>query len=206
MYPRLFCDSNQTMQKIIYFHGYASSGASGTVQLLRRVLPDCEIIAPDIPLDPREALPFLRELCETEQPDLVVGTSMGGMYAQQMYGFKRLIINPAFWMSRLSKVLKIGTFNYLNKRKDKQMQGRVTKDTMAAFREMETHQFDGVTEEEKPLCQAMFGRHDPMVHGYDSFIEHYPAEQAEWFEGEHRVNDEVMKHAILPKILQMLEV
>ena len=41
--------------KLIYFHGFASSGASGTVQLLRKLLPEDEIIAPDIPVDPQEA-------------------------------------------------------------------------------------------------------------------------------------------------------
>ena len=47
--------------KLIYFHGFGSSGASGTVQLLRRLLPEDEIIAPDIPVEPLDALPYLRE-------------------------------------------------------------------------------------------------------------------------------------------------
>lgn len=46
--------------KLIYFHGFASSGASGTVQLLRKIFPSAEIIAPDIPVDPEEALPFCK--------------------------------------------------------------------------------------------------------------------------------------------------
>ena len=45
--------------KIIYFHGFGSSHASGTVEILRKVLPDDEIVAPDIPIDPVEALPYL---------------------------------------------------------------------------------------------------------------------------------------------------
>ena len=76
-------------KKIIYFHGFGSSGASGTVETLRNLLPDAEIIAPDILVDPFEALPFLKALCEDEHPDLVIGTSMGGMYAHQMRGYKR---------------------------------------------------------------------------------------------------------------------
>ena len=70
--------------KLIYFHGFASSGASGTVQLLRKMLPSAEVIAPDIPVDPEEALPFLKDLVEAEQPDVIVGTSMGGMYNRCM--------------------------------------------------------------------------------------------------------------------------
>ena len=91
--------------KLIYFHGFGSSAQSGTIRTLREMLPDFEVIAPDIPVDPADALPFLKQLCEDEQPDVVIGTSMGGMYAQQMFGFNRICVNPAFEMSVKSKVL-----------------------------------------------------------------------------------------------------
>lgn len=81
--------------KLIYFHGFGSSSASGTVENLRKLLPEDEVIAPDIPIDPVEALPYLKQLCADEQPDIVIGTGMGGMYAQQMRGFVRICINPA---------------------------------------------------------------------------------------------------------------
>ena len=106
--------------KIVYFHGFGSSGASGTVETLRNLLPDATIIAPDIPIDPVEALPFLKKLCEDEQPDIVVGTSMGGMYAQQMRGFVRICVNPALNMSTMSSVLKTGEHKFFNRRKDNQ--------------------------------------------------------------------------------------
>ena len=55
------------MKKILYLHGFASSGASGTVGLLRKELwekapPDrrATIVAPDIPLDPLVAFPMSR--------------------------------------------------------------------------------------------------------------------------------------------------
>ena len=41
-----------------------------------------------------ETLNSLIKLCADENPDIIVGTSMGGMYAQQMRGFKRICINP----------------------------------------------------------------------------------------------------------------
>lgn len=100
------------MKKLIYFHGFGSSGEGGTVKTLRELLPDWIVLAPDIPVDPKDALPFLKDLCQTEQPDIVVGTSMGGMYAQQMRGFKRICVNPAFYMSKQSKALKEGIFEF----------------------------------------------------------------------------------------------
>ena len=87
--------------KIMYFHGFGSSHASGTVEILRRELANDEIVAPDIPVDPVEALPYLTALCQTENPDLIVGTSMGGMYAQQMRAYRRVLVNPAFTMSTI---------------------------------------------------------------------------------------------------------
>jgi len=48
---------NNMKKTIIYLHGYGSSGLSNTVSYLRKQMPDCEVIAPDIPVDPKEALP-----------------------------------------------------------------------------------------------------------------------------------------------------
>ena len=88
----------------MYLYGFGSSAASGTVKTLRELLPDFDVVAPDIPVDPIEALPFLRGLCMNEVPDVVVGTSVGGMYAQQMRGYNRICVNPAFEMSKKSKM------------------------------------------------------------------------------------------------------
>ena len=72
------------MKRILYLHGFASSGASGTVELLRREFWErtdpahrAVVTAPDIPVDPLEAWPMLEALAYDEMPDLIVGTSMG---------------------------------------------------------------------------------------------------------------------------------
>ena len=59
-------------KKIMYIHGFGSSGATHTAQLLREYMPQCEVIAPDVPLHPEEAVAMLRQLAETEQPDLII--------------------------------------------------------------------------------------------------------------------------------------
>ena len=125
---------------MVYFHGFASSGATRTAELLRKIFPSSEILSPDIPVDPAEALPYLKAFCEEHRPDVVVGTSMGGMYAQQMRGFLRICVNPAFRMSTMSKVLHTGTFKFLNGRKDSQKEFRITADIIRHFNEMERHQ------------------------------------------------------------------
>ncbi|MBQ2446868.1 MAG: hypothetical protein II277_00465 [Bacteroidales bacterium] len=183
--------------KILYFHGFASSGTSGTVETLRNALPEDEIIAPDIPMSPAEALPMLRALCEQEQPDLIIGTSMGGMYAQQMFGYRRICVNPAFNMSKIGS-LKTGVHKYHNRRQDNAKEFRVTKDTMHEYAQMERLQFKGITAFDKENCIGLFGINDKVVNTYDVFRKYYP--NAIRFEGEHQLNDKVIRKVLLPLI------
>ena len=187
--------------KLIYFHGFGSSHASGTVETLRRELPNDEVVAPDIPVDPAEALPYLKELCEKEQPDMIVGTSMGGMYAQQMRGFKRILVNPAFTMSTNSKVLKTGEYHFFNGRYDGAKTFRITRDIIQHFNQMERQQFKGLTDADKANCYGLFGIHDTTVNTYDLFHKHYP--NVSRFDGEHRLNDKVLKKVIVPLIKEI---
>jgi predicted esterase YcpF (UPF0227 family) len=114
------------MKKILYLHGFGSSGASGTVELLRREFWNTDaahratVTAPDIPVDPAVAMPMLEALAYDEMPDLVVGTSMGGMYAQQLRGFTRICVNPSFTISQKYDVLYVGKHRWLNRRKGNQ--------------------------------------------------------------------------------------
>lgn len=192
--------------KIIYFHGFGSSHASGTVEVLRRELPDDEIVAPDIPVDPAEALPFLKELCEKEQPDLIIGTSMGGMYAQQMRGFKRVLVNPAFTMSTMSKVLKTGEHKFFNGRSDGAKTFRITRDIIQHHNQMERQQFKDITVEEKETCWCLVGVRDTLVANAEAlFKKNYLVDHVIRFEGEHRLNGKVIKKVLLPLIERLRE-
>lgn len=189
--------------KIVYFHGYGSSGASGTVDMLRRLLPGYEILAPDIPVDPVDALPYLRQYCAEQQPDLVIGTSMGGMYAQQMFGFRKICVNPAFNMSHASHVLKTGTHKFFNGRKDNQKEFTITRDTIAHFCQMERMQFKGITDFDRENTYGLFGIHDTMVNTYDLFKKYYS--HAIRFDGEHRLNEAALRRSVIPLVKEILE-
>ena len=86
-------------KKILYVHGFASGGQNGTVKTMGVLLPKTEIIAPDLPVEPEEAMTLLRSICDSEKPDLIIGTSMGGMYTEQLRGFDRILVNPAFHLA-----------------------------------------------------------------------------------------------------------
>ena len=185
-------------KKLMYLHGFGSSAASGTVKTLRELLSDFDVVAPDIPVDPAEALPFLRGLCMNEVPDVVVGTSMGGMYAQQMRGYNRICVNPAFEMSKKSKMLTVGTHEYFKPRKDGTTHFEITPEIIHNHAEMEEHQFEGITEADRKQVWGMFADNDQQVNGESLFLQYY--NQVIHFSGEHRMDDRVIEDVLVPLI------
>lgn len=200
------------MKKIMYLHGFASSGSSGTVGLLRRefwekATPDrrATIVAPDIPLDPLVAFPMLEALAYDEMPDLIIGTSMGGWYAQMLHGFLRICVNPSFWLSKKYDILFVGKHKWMNRRKDGETEFHVTKETILHYQEMEAHQFDGVTDDDRTLCHGLFGDKDDTVLASETrpvFEQYYPG-MSRVFSGGHRLSDSVVTHTILPFIREL---
>lgn len=191
-------------RKLLYVHGFASSGSSGTVMALRRNMPAWRVVAPDLPVDPFEALELLRKTVESEMPDIVVGTSMGGMYTQQLWGVPRIVVNPSFEMSRSLLFGKMGRNKYTSKRQDGAAEFRIDKNVVEQFKLMEKNQFDGITDEEKNLVMGLFGDKDPVVHFYPLMSRLYGGERCRWFDGEHRLNDVVVKKVLIPLVYEMV--
>jgi len=182
--------------KILYLHGFASSGNNGSVRLLRSLLPEDEILSPDIPVEPSEALPMLYALCEKEDPELVIGTSMGGMYAEQLSGRYRILVNPAFQLAEsLLKNNGLGRQEFHSPRQDGQTSFLVTKGLLESFRECSAKCFSDI-EDDKVF--GLFGIHDTIVHTWDIFSSHYS--NAIRFDGEHYMNDSTILHSLLPMV------
>ena len=185
-------------KKLMYVHGFGSSAQSGTVQMLRTLMPNATVVARDIPLHPEEGLQMLKAMAAEEQPDLIIGTSMGGMYTEMLTGFDRILVNPAFEMGdTMSKFT--GKQVFQNPREDGVQEFIVTKGLIKEYQEMTTHNFEHAADsDERTRVIALFGDNDPVVHTYDLFHEHYPT--AICFHGEHRLTDKVAMHYLIPVI------
>ena len=194
------------MKKILYIHGFSSAGSTGTATLMRNMLyeKDVRVVSPDVPVSPLEALQFLKDYAAREQPDLIIGTSMGGMYAEQLRGYKRILVNPSFHMARLLTFRGLGNYDFQNKRADGATRFKVDKQMIAEFKEVEKLSFKGLTPEDKKNVYGLFGRNDPTVHTQDDYTKIYGKEHFVVFEGEHRLNDKVLKHDVLPIIMEIL--
>ena len=186
-------------KKILYVHGFGSSGQSGTVTRIREVLPQATVIAPDLPVHPEEAMALLHKVCEQEHPDLIIGTSMGGMYAEMLYGYDRVLVNPALQMGDTMKEHGMtGAQHFSNPRQDGVQDFMVTKALVKEYKEMTEQCFSGMTADEQKRVWGLFGDEDTTVNTFDLFHEHYPT--AIRFHGEHRMNDVSFMHSVVPVI------
>ena len=189
-----------SQKKILYVHGFGSSGQSGTVTRIRQVLPNATVIAPDLPIHPQQAIDLLHQTCDTEHPDLIIGTSMGGMYAEQLYGYDRILINPAFTIADTMQEHGLtGKQQFQNPRQDGVQEFYVDKPLVKEYRTVSGLCFhpDFVnTSDEQHRVYGLFGNHDELVNCAAMF----PYMQAISFHGEHRLNDHSFMHAVVPVI------
>ena len=184
---------------VLYCHGFASSGQSGTVTRLRTVMPNARVIAPDLPVHPVEALALLRDVCDKEKPDLIIGTSMGGMFAEQLRGFDRICVNPALEMGETMKAHGMtGTQQFQNPRQDGVQEFYVDKALVKEYRDVSEQRFCGITPEDARRVYGLFGDRDDLVDTFGMFSEHYPL--ACHFHGEHRMDDRSFMHSVMPVI------
>lgn len=185
-------------KKIMYVHGFGSSGQSGTVTRIGEVFPNATVIAPDLPVKPQEALDLLYSVCAEAQPDLIIGTSMGGMYAEMLYGYDRILINPAFRIAdTMGEHGLTGKQQFFSPRRDGVQEFYVDKALVKEYRAITERNFTHAdSADEQHRVFGLFGDKDDLVHTRDIF----PYQQAIDFHGEHRMNDHSFMHSVVPVI------
>jgi len=180
---------------VMYVHGFGSSAQSGTVAKLRELLPSAHVVAFDLPVDPHEAMALLHEKQAALAPQLIIGTSMGGMYAEQLYGCDRILVNPAFEMAdTMGAHGMVGKQTFLNPRADGVSEFLVTKALVKEYRAVQEQCFTGTGGE----VFGLFGDEDELVHTQPLFAAHY--DNAIWFHGGHRTNDHTLMDAVMPVV------
>ena len=74
---------------------------TSTVKMLQELMPNATLLAEDIPVHPAEGIEMLQKMAETEKPDLIIGTSMGGMYTELL---KLSLIHISMPWSSISRI------------------------------------------------------------------------------------------------------
>ena len=190
-------------KKLMYLHGSASAGYSRTSMSILKYLPeDWQLLMPDCPVDAEACLKMLKNLCEKEKPDLIIGSSQGGYYAQMLKSYKRICVNPALEMSKDADV-KVGKHEFVVNRQDGIQKYVITPEMQDGYRRLETHQFEGITDFDRENCFGLFGEKDADW-GYCKaiFAEHY--NHIYTFPGGHKMEEGEIERYLMPLIQKLV--
>ncbi len=134
------------MSRILFLHGFTSSGSCEIAETLKSEMAEiAKIVSPDILLRPFEAMDMLQDICESERFDLIVGSSCGSFYGQQLVrltGVPALLVSPFFKMTEFLEP-RIGIHQYKSRRIDGRQQFEIT-GRFQRYMTREDYTFDGV--------------------------------------------------------------
>ena len=200
---------DERMKKILFLHGFFASGQCVPAIALRDAFADkAKVLTPDLPTHPRMALEQIREICDKEKPDLLVGNSCGSFYAQMIassIGIPALLGNPHFRMTEFLKQ-RIGEHEYKSPRKDGNQKFVINDTLIQEFAELEAIQFNSCDFCCKDKVWGLFGENDTLAHFEPLFLEHY--NQSFHFPGGHTPTAEEVRTWYVPlakKLLMQME-
>lgn len=193
------------MKKILFLHGFFASGQCVPALALRDAFAEkTQVLTPDLPTHPRMALEQIREICDKEKPDLLVGNSCGSFYAQMLasiVGITALLGNPHFKMTEFLKK-RIGEHEYKAPRKDGNQNFVIDEALIQEFAELEAIQFNYCNPYYKDKVWGLFGEQDTLAHFEPLFSEHY--NQSYHFPGGHTPTADEVRTWYVPLIEKML--
>lgn len=109
---------------ILYLHGFQSSSNTNTVKYLQNKLLNDNFYCVDLPYQPEQAIKFIESKIIELNIDIIVGTSLGGVYAYN-FDLPKICINPAFQFKLLP-----GSYQYFNKRNNGEINFIITENDL----------------------------------------------------------------------------
>ncbi len=193
------------MKKILFLHGFYASGQCVPARALTEVFRGrAVVLTPDLPLHPQQVMDMVRELCEAEHPDVLVGNSCGSFYAQQIapvMHIPALLGNPHFRMTEFLRP-RLGRQHYKSPRRDGRQDFVIDEQLISEFAALETHQFDHCAHADQQHIWGLFGDQDTLAHFEPLFMEHYAVSYH--FPGGHTPTADEVVRWYVPLVEQLL--
>ena len=197
-------ETSEEMNKtIIFLHGFFASGSCVPATALKEAFEGkYNVLTPDLPLHPHDALTYVLKLCEVYDPVLLVGNSCGAFYAQMvsaLWNVPALLSNPYFLMTDFLRERK-GEHQYKSPRADGKQNFFIDEELIEEFDGLQSVQFN---KHSKAKVWGIFGDNDPIAHFEPMFLEHY--EVSYHFPGAHTPTAEEIKAYHVPLIEKMMK-
>ena len=159
-----------------------------------------EVLTPDLPLHPREALAFITKLCEREHPNVLVGNSNGSFLGQivaSRLGIPALLGNPHFEMTCFLSE-RIGAHEFKSPRADGRQHFVIDQPLIDEFADIQAQQWDDWRPEMTDRIWGLFGENDHLAHFEPLFLQHYT--HAYHFPGAHTPTAEEVWEYYVPLV------
>ena len=193
------------MKRILFLHGFYASGQCVPAVALNEAFEgEADVITPDLPIHPKEAVSFIRGLIDSEKPDLLIGNSCGSFYAQMVapvVGIPALLGNPHFQMTEFLKQ-RIGEHQYKSPRKDGKQIFIIDEALIEEFAEMEAIQFSNCNPDLIDRIWGLFGEKDTLAHFEPIFLKYY--NKSFHFPGGHTPTADEVRNWYVPLAKKLL--
>lgn len=186
---------------ILYLHGFRSSGNSSTADYIQEKLGSKHtVFCFDLPHQPKKAIEFIQQKIDELEIDLIVGTSLGGVYA---YNFEmpRICVNPGFQFTILP-----GDYTYFKGRDNGETEFTINQEDIKYLEELvESYKNKEVAKQSNYFSfiligtkdeQVMFDQLEQFTNSHDKII---------YADFGHRLNNEIVEKYILDFIEKVYE-
>lgn len=189
-------------KRILYLHGIGSTGGGSTVEMLKKAFPNTDIFSPELPTMPKTAFNYITKIRKTYNPDLIIGTSLGGFYTMLISGVPKLLINPAMFASKdIVTAIGYGTHPYLRERQDKETSYTIDTAYINELTELENTYFNSWKDDEYVYeTRAVFGTEDNIVSHINDFKTLFKESNMVVDVFGHRMTEEVFTRTVVPFI------
>jgi len=178
--------------KILYIHGFGSTGNSQTVQGLQNILGnEATILAPQFSNDLGTVAQIEQNIAEAKKyknefrPNVVIGSSFGGFIATFLHGSPRILINPCLLPSE--------RLHHLSP--------NMSKEDIELLKALETsHDIDG---EMRFEIYGLFGLQDELFSYLNLFKKLYGESKTYTMPCGHRIDAENIENHLIPIIWEV---
>lgn len=191
--------------KILYLHGLGSGANANTACKLTEYFAnqDIQILAPELPIMPKDAFSFILDIQLKEQPNIIIGASLGGLYARFLHGPFKILINPAFAAEDVIKAVGYGTHSFFIPRQTGELVYQIDETFVSQLQEIIDSQSKFFDDELRAETFALFGTKDKVISNYEKYFQLYRSAQLKLIDAEHRLSDKNISENLIPLIEEL---
>jgi len=202
---------DKTKKTIVVVHGLGGGIKSKTCAMLKEHFKDrYNVITPEVPINPQDAVIYLTKLINDVNPTLVVGTSLGGFYS--LLSSKRsklLLINPALRaydnILNSPNIQKGVLVEYTKERLNNEIKYIVDDQFISDLKDLQNKLEESISTLLFNDIYAIFGKEDKLFSNITYYIDNYNKDNMLVIPNmEHSLSVEQVSAVVIPKAEELL--